>query len=160
LPARIDREAFEVDVLYSQPKALHQAKSRAIQQRGDEPDAAIEPIEQRNDFVARENDRKALLRLRACRAGEAAERAIEDAFVEKHERIQRLVLRRSRYAPIDREMGQELNNVTLVHLSRMAQPVIADVVLHPVHVDLLGTERVVLATNDIAEVLQKRRRWH
>ena len=55
----MDRKTIEGDVLYAQAEPLHQPQSRAIEQRRDEPDHAIELIEQRDDFVARSYERLA-----------------------------------------------------------------------------------------------------
>ena len=144
----IDGEAIEVDVFHAEPHALHQTSSGAVQQCGHEPGDAVEMIEQRDDLLAREHDRQSLALLRARRAGEAAERRVQ--HVQKHERVQSLILRGRRYVTTHCKVGQILDHVRFVQRPWMTQRVESHVVLHPVHVAVLGANGVVLAADDLA----------
>jgi hypothetical protein len=64
-----DLAAVEVEVLDSKGGALEEAKSRSIEERGDEARSSVHLVEERGDLFGREHDGEAV---RALRASEVA----------------------------------------------------------------------------------------
>jgi hypothetical protein len=73
--------------------------------------------------------------------------ALQNGLVEEQDRAERLVLRRGRYAPLNREMREEAFDLGLAEAAGMLALVKSDEAPGPVEVRLLGLEAVVPRTD-------------
>jgi hypothetical protein len=103
-----DRPAIEVQILDAKPQAFEQPKPGAVQEARHHPADPGQLRQDGSDLLSREHHRQA--RRAAC-SREVAEFGgllLEHFAVEEEQRIQRLVLRRSRHAAVHCQVGQEL----------------------------------------------------
>ncbi len=156
--AHADAAMREIDVLDPQPQALHQPETRAVLERGDQPVLTAQPRQRRAHLAGREHDRQPPGRPRAHHTAEIPEGPVEHRLVEKHQRVERLVLRGRRDAPLHGQKGQELSHLTLAHVGRVALAVVQNEPFGPVNVGILGAQAIVPRPNRLTDAAQKRRR--
>jgi hypothetical protein len=99
--------AIEIDVLHSQSRAFEQPKARSIHQGGHEPQTSREPRQDLADLVAAQDHGQALGSLGARHGLEARKGPLQNAAVQKQDRTEGLVLRRSADLAPGREIGEE-----------------------------------------------------
>ena len=115
--AHHDLRVLEVDVLHAQSQRLHEAQPAAVQQLRDQVKRRLELREQRLHLSPRQNDRHVLRRAGANDVLEPRQLDLEYVAVQEQDRRQRLVLRRGRNPPFDREVRQEALDLGRRHLA-------------------------------------------
>jgi hypothetical protein len=88
---------------------------------------------------------------------ELADITPEHVLIEKHNRIERLILRRGRHPPIDRKVCQKRLDFGSPHLVRMALLVKEDVPLDPMDIRFFCADAVVPDPNGLAKAIEQAR---
>ena len=141
--AHQDLRVLEVDVLDAQAQRLHQAQPRAVEQPGHQQRRTMEMGEERRDVRPGEHDRQLRRPPRPHEVRQRVRPSPEDVPVEEDERVERLVLRRSRHLLACGEVGEEGLDVRLAEGVRIRRPVEAQVALDPAGIGLFGAQAVV-----------------
>jgi hypothetical protein len=145
----------EVDVLDAQAEALRQAQAGAVQQRGDQPEVAVQLVEDPPDLLPGEYDGQPSLLARPDEAVEGADLAAQDVAMQEEERRERLRLGRGADVVLRREVGEEGVDLRLAHRGGMTQAVEADEAPHPEAVGLLGAAAVVARAQGGAQLVDE-----
>ena len=106
-------------------------------------------------LVASKYDRQTRRCFRAFDTLEPSDLLFEHLFVEEKERAQRLVLRRGGDLSIPRQVRKEIAHFGLRHLTRMPFAMVQNESANPIRISLLRTQAVMLATNDIAHLIEQ-----
>ncbi len=109
----------EVDVLHAEAQALHQAHARAVEKRGDEARAAVEPREDGPHLFTGEDDGQAFGAFGAHDVAEGLDGPPEDFAVKEQERAQGLGLGGGGDAAARGEVRNEGVDLGLAHLVGM-----------------------------------------
>jgi len=133
----------EVDVLHSQPQALHEAQAGAVEERRHEKGRPVEPREDGPHLIPREDDGQALRAFRADYGAEGLDGPPEDFAVEEEKRAQGLRLGGSGHPPARGEIRDEGVDLGFAHFVGMPFTVENDEPPNPADVGLFGTDAVV-----------------
>lgn len=120
----------QIDVLDAQAHRFHQSQTGTVHQARQQPVDAIQPCQQGVHFLA----------------------------VEKQNRRQRLVLRRSRDVLAHRKVGEKRLDHRRTHVAGMAFAMMQNEAAYPVGVSLLGTQAVMLDATAFTHLIQQARR--
>src|SRR5437867_2674388 len=156
--AHHDLAAREVDVLDAQSAAFHEPQAGPIEKRGHDAGDALEAREDRVDFRPREDDREPRRAPGPYDALEPGEPRTQHLVVQKEEGRERLVLGRGTDAPLGREAGEEIADLTLSHVRGVALAVVQDESPDPSDVGLLGPGTEVSAAKFLAHLIEELRR--
>src|SRR5258708_3975003 len=102
-------------------------------------------------LAARENLRQAFWPLCPDDPVKPGQINLENHFVKKQERSQRLVLGRGRHIALLRQVTQEGRHLAGAHVLRMAQFMIEDEAAHPMDISLLGLQAVMTYTQRLPQ---------
>jgi hypothetical protein len=80
---------------------------------------------------------------------------LEDLFIKKEQRAERLVLSRSSDVAIARQVREEFGDLFFGHIARMAFVVVKNEALDPIHVCLLGPNAVMSAANNVPDLVEQ-----
>ena len=80
---------------------------------------------------------------------------LEHDAIEKHQRVERLVLSRRRHVAVDGQRRQKPRDLRAADLGGMALAVKKDVALDPADVGLLGAARVVACTKGLTHAVEQ-----
>lgn len=138
-----DLSEFEVDVLHSQLKHLQQAQAASIKKGSGEGRGAVHALQDRRDFLLRQDDRHVLGELGPFRPRQAREFPAEDVPVQKQDSAERLILGGSRDAEPRGDGFEEGLDLGLRHGVRVALAAEHDEAADPEDVRLLCARRVV-----------------
>ena len=116
--AHDDLATIEVDVLDAQPRALEQAQTGTVEQRGHEQRRASKWRENRRDFVPGEHQRAGGGALGADHVVETVHLASEHFAIEKQHGAEGLLLGGGADVPADGERRQERRDLGAAHLER------------------------------------------
>jgi len=117
----------EVDVFDAEPCAFQQPEASAVQQNGHPPRGAVKPLDDSADFLAGQDDRKALRALGSHDIVEPWQVDLEDVSIQKQESAERLVLGGRGDVLLDGQPVEELCDLGGTHLGWMALVVEQDV---------------------------------
>jgi hypothetical protein len=98
-----DLVAIEVEVLDAEPDTLLKPEARAVQQRHDEPHHAVNMGDEPADFFSTEHDRQLVGHPCSRHMLDRPDIEAEHLTVQKHQRAQRLILRRRADSSVDGE---------------------------------------------------------
>ena len=157
MPRRTDDFlAIEVDVLDPQLQRLRAGAARTRRAATPRERAApLMSLEDRRDFLRRENHGDALGQLRARRSLQPFQLSPEDGAIEEQDRAEGLVLRRGRDAKARGQGREESRDLGLGHGVGMAAAAEHDEAADPEDVGLLGARRVVARTDGLAHLIQQ-----
>ena len=96
-----------------------------------------------SDLAKTQHHRETLSPLRANHSVDVAQRPIENVLEKKDERVKCLILRRRRHPALERQVTQELTDLTLAKLLRMPFSMKENESLDPMDVGLLCPVAVV-----------------
>ena len=133
----------EVHVLDPEPGAFEQAQSGAVQQGSHQPGRPSQLADDGSDSLAGQDGGKPLRPPGSDHVVEPRHVLVKHTAVEKHQRVQRLVLGGSRDPALDCQRAQEARDLGRAHLGRMTLSVKQDVAANPPHVGLLGAGTAV-----------------
>jgi len=102
-----DLTAHEIDILYAQPHALHDAHASAVEKAADERVHAAEALEDASHLIRSEHDRQALGRPRALDPFKPRQIDAEHFLVQEEQRALGLVLRRPGDLPDHRQIREK-----------------------------------------------------
>src|SRR2546426_4711637 len=104
----------EVDILDPQAQSLEQSHPRPVQQLHNERRnaSALQSAKQLAHFVFRQDDGDAGRTLRPHQRAQPANRHLQHVAIQKHDRRERLVLRRRADLGVDRENGKKPRHVS------------------------------------------------
>ena len=80
----------------------------------------------------------------------------QNLAIEEQQRTACKILRRSRHIPLDREVGEKSDYFRTSHFSRVSLAVEKNEASNPVDVCLLGANAVVLETDALTHLVEKR----
>jgi hypothetical protein len=152
--------ALQIEILGSQPHRLHQPKPGPIHQPRRQTRDPVEARQQLHRLGARQYHRQLPRFLRSNDRSEISEFPIQDSFVEKGNRVQRLILGCGCHLSIDRQMAQECHDFRLPHLPRMPPARESDEAADPMDVRLLGPNAVVAKPNHPPRLVDEAPRSH
>ena len=147
----------KVDVLDSQPQALHHAQPGAIEQARDQPSRARQLAEQPFHLRASQHHRQARRAGRPLHAVQPRQFAPQHLAVQEQDRRQRLVLRRGRDVALRREMIEKRRHLRFAHRFRVALAVEKDETLDPVHVGIFRAPAVVTPPDRLVHPVEQAR---
>jgi hypothetical protein len=150
-----DCATFEVEIRHPQPQAPEQAQSPAMERRSLQPGQAAQAREQGFDLAAPQHHRQVVRSFGSYDVVEPLDVAFEDVPVEEADRRQRLVLGRGAGVAVHGQGGEEGFDFALAHVGGMTLAVEDDEAADPVHVGLLGAQRVVTGTHGFADAVEQ-----
>lgn len=145
----------EVDVLDPEPQTLHQAQSAAIEKFDHEPSGAGELGQDCARFFAGEDHRDVLRCLGALDILNQADLLPEHVLVEEQQGAERLILRGSTDLALDRQMRQEIPDMSGGQIFGMAFAVKANVALDPIGVRLLRADAVMFEPANVTNLVKE-----
>jgi hypothetical protein len=158
--ADADLTAIKVEVFYTEPTTLQQAKAGAVQKIGHEPRSSSHAIEHRSNLHGRENHGDALGSLGPHKVAHLVKGHAQDAGEEKEQGRKRLVLGRST-DPLDSgQVVEEELDVGMAELGERARRVKEEKSLDPADVGLLCARTVVARSKGVVDPLEKGRMRH
>jgi hypothetical protein len=140
-----DLVALEVDVLDAQGQRLVDPQARAVQQLTEEPEGRVKLVEQGAHGRAGEHGGEVFGAAGALEAVEGGHVDLEHLAVEKDQRAERLVLRRSRGALAYGQVVEEGRDFGRAQVARMTPVVKAHEGAHPGEVGFLRSRGVMQA---------------
>lgn len=151
-----DLVVAEVEVLDPQADALHHPQPRAVEERDHQAVGAAGVGEDAPRLLAGEDDGDARGAPGPLNALDVGQLDLEDLAVEEEERAERLVLGRSGYLPVRREMREELADLIRAHLRGVALAVEEDEALDPVDVGALRADAIMPEPQGSPDLLEER----
>jgi len=157
--AVVDRDLVhrEVDVLDAQPATFQEAKARSVEQERHHAGHAVQTLEDRANFVAREDSGQVLWAFGPDQVIEPWQLDAENLSIEEEQRIEGLVLCGRRDSLANRERRQKGRDFRGAPLAGMALAMEENVALDPVEVRLLGPRAVVACANRVTDAVEELR---
>ena len=141
--------------LDSQLAAFQESKARSVEQERHHAGYAVQTLEERADFVAREDGGQVLRAFGPDQVIEPWQLDAENLSIEEEQRIEGLVLRGRRDSLTNREHRQKGRDFHGAHLAGMALAMEEDVALDPVDVRLFGPTAIVACTNRVTDAVEE-----
>jgi hypothetical protein len=133
----------EIYIFHAQANALHEAKSAAVKEFSHQAIVAFEVREDSPYFAGRQHDGQLGRACDALDVVDEIEFSLKHLLIEKQECGESLVLRRSSDMLFSCEMGKEFGNFAFAHCAWMTFAMKKDVTPNPIHISLLGADRIV-----------------
>src|SRR5439155_482315 len=153
--ADYDSAVAKTNILHPQAQTFQKSQSAPIKQTSHKPIGPMETSENLVHLVASKYDRQTRRCFRAFDTLEPSDLLVEHFFIEEKERAKRLVLRRSRHPTFPGQISEKLRHFRFRHLARMPFAMVQNESANPIRISLLRTQAVMLATNDIAHLIEQ-----
>ena len=151
---------LEVEVLRPETQRFEQAKSRAVEQAGNEQRHAAELCENGFDLTSCEDHREAHRLAGVLNLSDPRQLEIQHAAVQEEQRRERLVLSRRGDVAIRGQMGKEAANLPGSHVPRVALAVVENEPSHPANIGLLGPQAQMSQPSGLTDLIQELGRGH
>lgn len=145
----------KVHILDLQPHHFHQAHAGSVQQAAGQPKLPVQAGKHAPHFLDGKHHWQAFGPFRPYHVIEPGKLDSQYLLVEKQQCCQRLILRGGRYLAPHRQIGQEDFHLRSAHFRRVSIAVKPYELLHPVAIDLLGTDGVVFDANPVAHLIEQ-----
>ena len=152
------RAVGEIDVLDPQLQAFGNAHPGAVKELCEQSVLAIERTKHRCQLFLRQHHGQPALHPRLADLLKPGQAMLQDLRIEKHQRRQRLPVRRGRHLALRRKPTEEGLYLSATHFRRVPDAMKADEGTHPVDVGLLGTAAVVQEPDTFAHLIEQPRR--
>ena len=146
-----------VDVLDPEPDRFHDAQPAPVEEFGDHLGSSVHEREHGGDFFAGHDHGDGDLLVGAHGIATALQRMGEDALVEEHQGIHRLVLGRGSDVSMHGQVRQERFDLRFGGEEVLARPhaVETDEPYDPIHIGALGVHGVVVETEHLADFIEE-----
>ncbi|MCY1356712.1 hypothetical protein D9M69_431730 [compost metagenome] len=144
----------KIHVLHPQPQHLQQTHASAIQKPDNQGHLPGKLRQQQLRFLAAQHQRQTRRPLGTHHVVQPRQFNVQHTLVKKQNRRKRLILRGSGNFSIHRQMRKKPLYLRRSHFRRMTQAMKADEIPHPLHIDILSTDRIMSNADLLTQLIQ------